>query len=545
MNRPAIVLAGFAVVFIALVVGTYTQKSATVDEPLHLSKGYVALRLGDFHVHPENPPLLRMWAALPLLAMRDVRLDTNTVFWTSDDQWSFGHEFLYRQNDADRLLYSARFMIALLGVLLGALLFCWARELYGVGAATGVLAFAVIEPNLLAHAGLVTTDLGATCFIFGAMYFLWRTARACTTGNLAGLTVFFALAQASKFTALLLWPVAIIVLIWRRKPAILLLLLAGWLVAVWASYGFRYAPTAGASGLYEFSRDPGVMARVPRLAAVVDWVDRHRLLPNAYSQGLLIEQARGQHWLAYLRGHISRDGWWYYFPVAFAVKTPVALLVLLAGGIALSVKRREFFLPVIFVAGMSVAMTTRLNVGLRHILPLVPFALLLAGRAIQEILVSRRRLFVGALAALWLFAAEELALAYPHTLAFFNQAIGGPRAGHEWLLDSNLDWGQDLKGLGRWMRENNVEHVNLSYFGSADPAYYGIRCTYLDGSPSFAADAIAAPRLPGFVAISAQNLHGVLFDEAGRAHYRPLLAMEPVAVIGHSIYVYWVEKPWW
>src|SRR6266853_153982 len=125
MDRPwlrtTIVLGAFAVVFIALTGGSYTQKSATIDEPQHLTAGYTALRLGDYRIDPEHPPFLRLWAALPLLAMPNVQLDTNTVAWQTSDEWVFSHDFLYHLNDADKLLYRARFMTVVLGVVLGML----------------------------------------------------------------------------------------------------------------------------------------------------------------------------------------------------------------------------------------------------------------------------------------------------------------------------------------------------------------------------------------------------------------------------------------
>src|SRR5208283_4407513 len=202
--RTTVVLCAFVVAFTALTVGSYTQKSATVDEPQHLTAGYAALRLHDYRIDPEHPPFLRMWAALPLLAMPDVRIDTNRPSWSTVDGWEFSHHFLYELNDADHLLYRARFMTVVLGILLGILVFSWARELFGFWTAATVLALYCVEPNILAHSRLVTTDFGVACFSFGALYFLWRTTRKLTCGNVASVAAFFALAQVSKFSALLL-----------------------------------------------------------------------------------------------------------------------------------------------------------------------------------------------------------------------------------------------------------------------------------------------------------------------------------------------------
>lgn len=571
--RTSIVLCAFAAAFVALTVGSYTQKSATVDEPQHLTAGYTALRLHDYRVDPEHPPFLRLWAAAPLLAMTDIKLDTNSVAWQTGDDWGYSHHFLYELNDADRLLYRARFMTVVLGVILGVLVFCWAQDLFGFWTASTILALYCIEPNILAHSGLVTTDLGVACFIFGAIYFLWRTTRVLTFRNIAGLTVFFALAQVSKFSASLLGPIVLVLLVlrvlrggsWRCQlggedelhslrsktmavlALVLLLALTSYAV-VWTAYSFRYGPTPPSTDLVRLRNNPQFLDHARHVAAVANWLDEHRWLPDTYAQGLLLSQVKVQRRSAYLAGEFSRTGWWYYFPVAFLVKTPLTVLFLLFCGLALLVKKRSrwkgaaAFLvlpPAIF---LGVAMTAHLNIGLRHVLPIYPFAFLIAGVTLDEMRAKWRGILLLAPVAL---AAIELATVYPHCLAFFNRLIGGPANGHLVLLDSNLDWGQDLKPLKQWMDTRHVEQINLSYFGTADPAYYGIHCTHLVGAPSFDAAHITTPRLPGYVAVSAQNLHGVRWGEPMRAVYAPLLEREPTAVIGYSIHVYWVETNWW
>ena len=137
----------------------------------------------------------------------------------------------------------------------------------------------------------------------------------------------------------------------------------------------------------------------------------------------------------------------------------------------------------------------------------------------------------------------EARQAYPTPLAFFNVLAGGPSQGSDYLVDSNLDWGQDLKGLKRWMDSNELKTINLCYFGSADPAYYGIPYTALPGNGFMEAGNL--PILPGYVAISATNLRGVYFPDAYRKFYAPLLKQEPIRRIGYSIFIYRVDRPWW
>ena len=547
-GRTAIVLAVFAAAYIALAFGSYTRESATWDEPQHLTAGYAALARRDYRVDIEHPPLARMWAALPLALSSGIRFDTNGVFWKEGPSRYFCHQFMYRDNNADWMLYRARFMIVLLGVLLGVLLFCWAREWFGFWPATATLALYCFEPNLLAHAGLVTTDFALVCFAFGAVYFLWRLTRHFSAGNVTGLTIFFVLAQLTKFTAILLWPILLLLLILlviltrKLRPAIgvAALLVVATYAGIWAAYGFRYRATTTARFAFEFEKDEQVQAAAPTLSKITGWITTHRLLPQAYAEGFLLGQAKAKVRLVYFAGNHSAQGWWYYFPAAFALKTPLTVIALFIAGLIVCASRwrKEWLFAIVpVVVFLGVAMCSHINIGLRHILAIYPFVILLAGRAI-----SRRR-WLPAVAPV--LAAAELALVYPHCIASFTVLVGGPSHGDEYLVDSNLDWGQDLKGLKRWMDKNNVSEINLSYFGTADPAYYGIRCAYLAGGPFYAEQLVQPPKLPGYVAVSLTNLRGADMNDEKRRYFAPLLERKPAARIGHSIQVYWVERPWW
>jgi Dolichyl-phosphate-mannose-protein mannosyltransferase len=560
-----IALATFALVFVTLAVSSYTRKSSVWDEPIHLTDGYVSLAQHDVRVDPEHPPFLRMWAALPLVWQHVKPFDLTAIDRTDPDRWAWTlfsscERFLYSQNDADLMLYPARFMIVVLGVGLGVLLFFWAKDWLGFWPAVVALACYTVEPDIVAHASLVTTDFGFACFMFGALYFLWRTSRAPRAWNVAGLVVFCCLAVVSKFSAVVLAAIVVLLLGFaavRRKAltpktaaGILALLVASAWLAIWAVYGFKYAPSASPAWLYDFQSDLQVKAEVPKLASVVTWIDHHHLFPNAFSQGFLFGQAKAQVRPGYLMGTISDRGWWYYFPFAFLVKTPVALLLLMAGGLALAVVRWRRTGPddVVFVllpiaVYLAAAMASRLNIGNRHLLPIYPLALLLVALAASELLASRARLGRYALTGLVGIAALEFGANYPDNLAFFNVLVGGPDHGSEYLVDSNLDWGQDLKPLKAWMDAHGVPHINLAYFGTAYPPYYGIDATLLPGSEFFQQSPNV--QLPGYVAISATILRGVYLGERERAFYRPFTNMTPVANVGHSIFIYWVDQPWW
>jgi hypothetical protein len=567
--RPiAFVLLLFAVTFGLLQWFGYSQKSATFDEPIHLAAGYAALAKGDYRFEGTHPPLMRMWAALPLLFMGDVRLDTAVIDRTPPREWhsgdtAFTHatKFLYIDNNASRLLNAARFMIVLCGIGLGILVFAWTYEWLGLVPAAGATAFYAISPNVLAHTSLVTTDAGSACFIFGTVYFLWRATRRYSAANVAGLIAFFMLAIVTKFSALILGPVIVVLLALaaragagmtpRRIAALVLTLAAAAVVAIWAVYGFRYAPSESAT--WVLSLETASLAQtVPALTRVTGWIDHHHLLPNMFTEGFLMFAQSMTDGHFFLAGDYSSSGWWYYFPVAFLIKTPLGFLLLIGIGLAICLRRRrelgglnECFLFVPIAIYLAAAMNNPFQVGIRHILPIYPFLLVITAAGVHTLVHTRLgRVILAAPVAIYVLALTSV---YPHTLSFFNLLIGGPRHGSEYLADSNVDWGQDLPALKSWMTRRDVDRVHLAYFGSADPEYYGIDYGGLPAAtPGFrlpdAPEGWSRPRLPGYVAISATVLTGVYLDPQWRLFYSGLRRRTPTEVIGNSIFVYWLDR---
>jgi hypothetical protein len=273
----------------------------------------------------------------------------------------------------------------------------------------------------------------------------------------------------------------------------------------------------------------------------------------------------------YLLGQISTQGWWIYFPVAFAVKTPLATLVglLIATGIAMRRPSHQdaflLFPPVVFFLASA---TARLNLGYRHLLPILPFLAVHIGRlascarlvrsasirpcrpcpAIRILsppnLLTAARALVSLSLAIWL-AVGALSIA-PHFLAYFNPIGGGPRNGWRVLADSNVDWGQDMKGLRAWMEREEVDRVRLAWFGTARPDYYGVLHDLLPGVPyGFLAwdDPPFAPDdpEPGVYAISVSNLVGVSLPDPDL--YAWFRERPPDDRIGHSVFIYRVGVP--
>ena len=564
----ACILILFALTFSLLQWFVQRQQSATFDEPIHLAAGYAALAYGDYRFEGTHPPFMRMWAALPLLFMDDVRLDTTVIDRTPPREWvsgdtafTYATKVLFIDNDANRLLNAARIMIVLWSIALGVLVFAWTYEWFGLVPASWATVFYTISPTVLANTSLVTTDAGITCFLFGTVYFLWRTTRRYSAANLAGLTGFFMLAIVTKFSALILAPMIVVLLVLaaragtcitpRRIGALLLTLAAAAVLAIWTIYGFRYAPSESAPWILSLETAP--LARtVPALAGLTGWIDRHHLLPNMFTEGFLMFAQSMTDGHFFLAGDYSSSGWWYYFPLAFLIKTPIGFLVLLGIGAAVCLRRRrefgslnEYFLFVPVAIYLAVAMNNPFQVGIRHILPIYPFLLLIAAAGVQALVHTLSgRLVLAGTVAIWIVG---LASVYPHTLTFFNVLVGGPRHGSQYLTDSNVDWGQDLKSLKSWMNRRDVHRLHLAYFGSADPAYYGIDYAGLPAAtPGFrlpdAPEHWSRPALPGYVAISATVLTGVYLDPQWRLFYSGVRRRTPTAIIGNSIFVYWLDR---
>jgi 4-amino-4-deoxy-L-arabinose transferase-like glycosyltransferase len=574
----------FVLVFSTMVISSHRDWSATWDEPTFLAAGYSYLKFGDYRLNPEHPPLAQMIMTLPLLRER-VTADRNNPFWQAsarfkDAQFFFAHNFVHGgQNDADAMLFGARSMTTVLAVLLGLLVMLWAWQLGGLNATVLAGCLFAFEPNIIAHAGLVTTDMPMALMFFASCYALWRCARALTWGNAVVAALCVGATFVTKFSAVVLvptflvlglaqmlycreWPIFIprqkILTAARSKIVAWLALGMGIGIVtyamIWAAYGFQY------NAVYENGRWMPLQ-RVDRpppatlTAKIVERLDANRLLPSAYSRGVLdvIYKNKIGH-TAFFWGEISSKGWWLYFPFTFLVKTPIPMLLFFA--LALWVTARWRKTPardlafVIFPAAVFFLMSVwgRINIGHRHILPIYPLLFVWVGVSVAQWLPLRgdwvRRAVVAVLLA---GSIASSLLVHPHYLAYFNELVGGPRNGYKFLVDSNLDWGQDLKFLKYWVERNEIHGINLAYFGTADPKYYRMNVLHLPGAPFFVPpERQQTIDLPGYVAVSATLLQGLYLPPGiPQDFYAPLMKRKPKKVIGHSIFVYWVEKPWW
>jgi hypothetical protein len=280
-----------------------------------------------------------------------------------------------------------------------------------------------------------------------------------------------------------------------------------------------------------------------------------RVPAHAYWLGLqsFVDHSQSGH-VSYLFGERSLRGWWYYFPVAIAVKTPTATLLLLlisacAGLYILAAKRktidptrpaartlRSWALAAPAVLYLLVSMMSSVNIGVRHLLPIYPFVFVGVSAFVWGPL---RHVWPASTPALLALAVPlqifESANVFPDYLAFFNSPSGGSTQGPRYLLDSNIDWGQDLKKLKRYVEDNRIDSLCLAYFGSADTSYYGLNAP---GVPA-TSEVEQRKSLDCVVAISVMHLYD-MFSPPGSAEW--LREKSPDARIGHSIYVYDLRK---
>ena len=574
--RVALILLLATAVYAFLAIAASRAQSSTFDEPIHLPPGYLSLTLGDHRMNPDHPPLVRRLAALPLLFL-DVRWDRDDFAFKVGRPWEFGKRFLFRWNDAETLLFWGRLPIVALGAALLVAVFLFTRRRYGENAALLALFLGALNPDLLAHGAIVSTDLGIAFFSFLAVTAFVRVVERVTLLRVAQAGLAVGAACATKFSGLGLVPMlglpALLVAL-DREPlavdvralpsevkartgkivALGIVFLAMGVVAVatvWAAYGFHSPLAVDAEANARIFDWRTVELRGPALQALCAGLRRFSVLPEAWLWGLQHFLVHAESRPAFLLGQHSQTGWWYYFPATFALKTPVPLLVLFALGLVAarrtaSSRRTEALLFLPLAVFVVLSMSRSINIGHRHLLPVYPFVLVIAGRA-AALFVRPERRWARALAlgALCLWQAATTAWAFPHYLAYFNELAGGPSNGWRLLADSNVDWGQGLKGLRSWMSRNRVTRVKLAYFGTADVRYYGVNADRLPGyQPPPPAATVREIRPGDIVAVSATLLQGLYVDEAVLPLMERLRSLAPLAVIGHSIFIYRADFTW-
>lgn len=565
---PVIVIALLAIMFITMFT-VAKGDSGTTDEVAHIPSGYSYLKAQDYRLNPEHPPLPKAIAAIPLQFSR-----LNSFFddwsWTAANQWEAGWNFLYEQgNNADEILIYARTPMMLLTLILGLVIFFWVRSKFGNKVALIILLFFTFEPNLIAHGHLVTTDvaaaLGFTIGVWGFVNFLEKK----TWGSLFIVGALFGVAQCLKFSCILLLPIFFLILIVkvvmerRETPWLtnfgrlfgksLVGLVFGFIV-VWIIYTplVWNMPSSVEHRVIEENLSPDDPRTLPLRNLLHKFEGNRVTRPiGHYMLGVsyIFSRTAGGN-ATFIIGHFSDKGIKWYFPVAWLLKIPLPITFLILYGLVILITRGirgptdAWLLWVIFMPVAIywiITLQGSLNIGIRHLFPTLPFVYLFIARTIYPILNPKYFNLNG-----FAFYAPEIALiilvvwfifgsiiTYPSYLGYFNElTIGRPK--NEFLVDSNLDWGQDLKRLSNYVNDNpEIDKLKIDYFGGGVPSYYmppeKLIDWHSDQGPA-----------TGWFAISStffqfSKMYGVM---EGKWDYSWLESFKPVKNFGGSIMLY-------
>jgi 4-amino-4-deoxy-L-arabinose transferase-like glycosyltransferase len=556
-----------AVLFLLLVLEfqllySVKHESLSFDEGDHIFAGYMSLKHHDFGLNPEHPPLVKMIAALPLLGMNihEPQLQ-NRNFKT--EAYLSGRDFIF-QGDHEKIIFRARMAASIFALLVALLAFLTAREMFGSGAGFIALTLIVFEPNFLAHGALVTTDTGAAAALLASIYAFYRYVKSPSWGRVVVLGLASGVFFIVKHSAVLLPPMLILLAITellrprrardetRLHQAVRLagaLVTAG-IIAVgimWVCYGFRYAARPAGTQLNPLLQDTLGNLR-PAEAKVITRVARWKVLPESWLYGLADVRSVANTWPSYMFGKVYAHGMWFYFPVAFVIKATLTTLVFLPLIVyAIATGKFHGWREILFLSlppafYFLISMTSSLNIGVRHILLVFIFLLVLAGGATWSLVQSDRR-WVWPIAVLIIFHVVSSLRAFPTSyIPYANELWGGPANIHKYLTDSTTDWGQQLKAVKRYVDERGIKECWFAY--TAEPLIpfhaYGIPCNTLPTMDTIwsGLKTETPPVIKGPVFFSHISL---TFYESGSSllsPYSEFLKLKPTAVIEDGVFVY-------
>jgi len=544
-----------AVLHAVMAVTAVNTKSPTFDEPQHLTAGYSYWVTNDFRLDPENGNLPARWAALPLFLRQNKFVSPNDRAWQGADEGGTARQFFYELgNDPDPMIAQARMMMSIFGAALCLLVFRIARESFGILGGLIAETVAAFDPNFLANSPLVDSDVPAAFFFTGTVWTCWRLSQKITPARFVIAALSLSGLFLTKFSAPLVLPVlgtmSILQLFrqgeielkfgrfhvalrekWQKACTIG----ATWgfvgatmFFAIWLSFSFRYAAWTNNDVLHTNTnwRWTSLLDDHGAFETTVGFARDHHLLPEAYLYGLAYVHKHEIDRPAFLDDQWSIVGFRSFFPKAFLYKTTLPLLLLLALALVATITQRKrrngrallnplWMFMLIYAA---FAITSPLNIGHRHLLPIYPVLFIACGAVALFLHANRRAIFVSAAAILLWWQIGESFAVRPNYLAYFNQIAGGPSRGYEHLVDSSLDWGQDLPALKSWIDNNGAlvdgKPLYLAYFGAADPHSYKIRAKTLPEDHS-TGDLTFGPLRGGVYCVSATTLQSVYAREIG------------------------------
>ena len=492
---------------------SFIRESPTFDEPLHLTGGYSYWNFNDYRINPENGNFSQRWAAFPLMFDKNIKIADMGVFSADNHQFKTAFSFLYKSgNPFERMFKEARTMMLIMSVLLGLAVFFCSKRIFGrAGGCISLLLYA-FSPPVLADARLVTSDLAVAFGFTISLWALWEFLNKVSIRNILFSTISVFILLTSKMSGVLIVPLFIIMfavrLFFRRELPLVffkfshsisksyvqfrvlalssLAMALGVYVLLWAAYGFRFSMLSNeAQGRASIDKNWELVQKTNSgiISGLVAFARDTKILPEAYLFGFLHVCDRSETSVGFINGKYSERGFRYFFPYCALVKNPIPFLILSAGVFSLLLlkllKRRrplpDYFYNIIpfllfIIVYASFAVSSKLNIGHRHILPLYPPIFIICGSAAFLFKTSCKKLKIFVVILIIWYIAENLNI-WPHYIAYFNQIAGGPRQAYRHLVDSSLDWGQGLYGLKEWLSKNHLKpeaNVYLSYFGVAD-----------------------------------------------------------------------------
>jgi dolichyl-phosphate-mannose--protein O-mannosyl transferase len=542
----------------ANLVAVTARKSVTIDELVLIPSAYYHLVTDDFELVREHPPLCKLLAGLPLLFIQPNELapaQTDSHISRIDLDWKYEMQF-WQDNlaRADTISFWARVPMIMLTLALGVLIFIFARDLFGPRAALLAVALFVLEPTVLAHGRVVQTDIPATFGFLLTAFALHRYLHARTWKLAVGLGAAAGLAMLAKFSMIIVAPilfVVFLVLLWReprQRTAIVAHAIVAALVlliVVNAAYFFHNSPLTETDMQWVATSFPASSAAVLASVRVLRF-----LLPTDFLMGVywqLHHSYEGHQ--ASLLGMYSRMGWWYYYPIAFALKTTIPFLLVSLSSLAWGSyrlvwkgERRSLVLFIPFVLYSALMIMSPIDIGIRYYLPAYAFLFILSGGLLDALLRKRlqkqtRLACASVVVIAFAWISFEAVRAYPNYIPYMNQ-LASSRPHWWYLSDSNVEWGDDIKELAHYLHARGETRVRAMAFGDfVSLSFYGVEHVW----------ALAPPEdsPPRYTAVGASFLNGSanpddkrVPDEQRINTFDSFRHRTPEAVIGNSIYVY-------
>ncbi|MEK6984218.1 MAG: glycosyltransferase family 39 protein [Nanoarchaeota archaeon] len=550
--------------------------SLTFDDPAIMTIGYYFWKYKDTSMHLFHPTFSFLLGGFPMLFF-DVNLPYSYQECKDKGIYRCADDLMFRAgNYTESLGFHSRVPFIIASLFLALLVFFFAKELYGIKAGIFALALYSFSPSILAYNTLIFTDLIVALFIFSTIYFLWKlVVQGYTATRLIAAGISLGLALASKFTAVMLLPIIALIVIVKifksknRKKQLktfsvyfaLMALLA--FAVLHATYFFdantiaNSIPERNLKDIEKFLDEKFNENSIGKKIAGFLAYDLKMPMP-VYIAGFagqnLIQSQKIRK--SYLNGEIYAGGKWYYFFEVLLIKTPIPLLMFFIASL-FQIKKKtninSLFVLLPIIVFFSIFIRVNFNLGLRHILPIIPFMFVFSSQAVNLKFkdTAHNLILKMSIALLLAWYIISALLVMPNYMAYFNEFVGIEN-GHKYLLSSNLDQGQDLKGLSEYLKSNEITQVKLSYHGTFDPAYYNISYELLpmesyiawgagytldDPPKSYKED---CSKKHGILAVSISNLHN--FNLINESCFDWLGNYNPIARIGYTIYIYNITK---